>query len=116
MLELSQDQYYVLFTITTYISLNNKTKWSYYFIISLERIKKSYLINIITNMLNQRFFIYLLFIFIRVIIQNIKRQTIYSILHITSIHKSFCICTYIDKDLNIYLKKVNTIIFNKISM
>ena len=52
MLELPQDQYYALSIITTYMGLNDGIKWPYYFITGSGGIGKSYIINIIINMLD----------------------------------------------------------------
>jgi len=53
-LELPQDQYKVLSTISSYMGKNDGTKWPYYFITGSAGTGKSYIINLILNMLDKR--------------------------------------------------------------
>jgi len=116
MLELPEDQYYALNIITTYMGPNNGTKWPYYFITGSGGTGKSYIINMIIDTLKNRSSTYLLLAPTGVAAQNIGGQTIHSALHITSTHESFRTRAYTDKDLNTYLKKVDTIILDETSM
>ena len=77
-LQLPQDQYYALSTISTYMEPNNGTKWPYYFITGSAETGKSYIINIITNILKSRSSSYLLLAPIGVAAQNIGGKTIHS--------------------------------------
>src|SRR4051794_34592632 len=60
MLELPQDQYHVLSAISMYMGKNDGVKWPYYFITGSGGTSKSYIINLIINMLAQRRSNYLL--------------------------------------------------------
>ena len=52
MLELPHDQYHVLSTISMYMGKSNNRKWPYYFITGSAGTGKSYIINMIKNMLD----------------------------------------------------------------
>lgn len=116
MLELPHDQYHALSTISTYMGPNNGIKWPYYFITGSGGTGKSYIINLIINMLNRRSSNYLLLAPTGVAAQNIGGQTIHSALRISTSHESFRTRAYADKDLNDHLKKIDTIIFDEGSM
>ena len=95
---------------------NDRMKWPYYFITKLGGIGKSYIINLIINMLTQRHSKYLLLAPTGVAAQNIDGKTIHSELQIVSSPSSFYIRAFIDKELKNLLKTVDTIIIDKILM
>lgn len=116
MLELPQDQYRTLSTISTYMGRNDGVKWPYYFITGPAGTGKSYIINLLLNLLDQRHSNYLLLAPTGVAAQNVGGMTIHSALHITSTSGGFRTQAYTNRDLNDRLKRVDTIIFEEVSM
>ncbi len=116
MLQLPRDQYRALSIISTYMGPNDGTKWPYYFITGSAGTGKSYIIHMIINMLNTRSSSYLLLAPTGVAAQNIGGKTIHSELRIISTYTGFRTRAYADKDLNTFLKKIDTIIIDETSM
>src|SRR5204863_8639078 len=116
MLELPYDQYRTLSTISMYMGRNNGVKWPYFFITGSGGTGKSYIINMITNILNQRRSKYLLLAPTGVTAQNIGGRTIHSELRILSTHGGFYTRAYADENLKNHLKSIDTIIIDEISM
>ena len=116
MLELPQDQYRVLSVISMYMGKNNGIKWPYYFITGSRGTGKSYIINLIINMLAQRCLNYLLLAPTGVAAQNIGERTIHSELRIVSAPEGFYTQAYADEDLKNCLRTIDTIIIDEISM
>jgi len=115
-LELPQDQYHALSTISTYMGQNNSIKWPYYFITDSAGIGKSYTVNLIINILNQRNSNYLLLASIGIAAQNIGGKTIHSTLHLIPTQEFFYTQIFTDKNLYDYLKKIDTLILNETSI
>ena len=115
-LELPQDQYHALSTISTYMGQNDGIKWPYYFITDSAGTEKSYTVNLIINILNQRNSNYLLLASIGIAAQNIGGKTIHSTLHLIPTQEFFYTQIFTDKNLYNYLKKIDTLILNKTSM
>lgn len=116
MLELLQDQYHALSTITTYIGKNNGINWPYFFITGSAGTEKLYIINLIVNMFNRKQSNFLLLAPTEISAQNIGGKTIHSELCITSTQGGFHTCVPVNMDLTIRLKRIDTIIIDEISM
>ncbi|GET03473.1 AAA family ATPase [Rhizophagus clarus] len=116
MLELPQDQYHVLLTINMYLGKNDGVKWPYFFITGSAGTGKSYIINMITNILTQKSQPFLLLAPTGVAAQNVGGMTIHSALHIISTNGSFLTRAYVDNELRSSLKKITTLIIEEISM
>jgi tRNA(Met) C34 N-acetyltransferase TmcA len=116
MLELPQDQYHALSTITTYMGKNDGIKWPYYFITGSAGTGKSYIINLIVNMLKNRRSRFLLLAPTGVSAQTIGGKTIHSELSIVSTQGGFCTSAFRNADLTTRLKKVDIIIIDEVSM
>ncbi|GET00458.1 AAA family ATPase [Rhizophagus clarus] len=116
MLELPQDQYHVLSTINMYLGKNDGVKWPYFFITGSAGTGKSYIINMITNILTQKSQPFLLLAPTGVAAQNVGGMTIHSALHIISTNGSFLTRAYVDNELRSSLKKITTLIIEEISM
>src|SRR6266542_3917678 len=115
-LELPHDQYRALSTINMYMGRSNGVKWPYYFITRSAGTGKSYIINIIINMLNQKRQTHLLLAPTGVAAQNIGGTTIHSELRIISTQGGFRTRAYADNELRSFLLKVDTIIIDEVSM
>ncbi|GES90087.1 Pif1-like helicase domain-containing protein [Rhizophagus clarus] len=116
MLELPQDQYHILSTINMYLGKNDGVKWPYFFITGSAGTGKSYIINMITNILTQKSQPFLLLAPTGVAAQNVGGMTIHSALHIISTNGSFLTHAYVDNELRSSLKKITTLIIEEISM
>ena len=116
MLELPRDQYRALYIIATYMGKNDGIKWPHYFITGSGGTRKSYIINMIINILNNRRSKFLLLAPTGVAAQNIGGTTIHSELSITSTQGGFQTRAFVNTELNTRLKKVETIIIDEISM
>ena len=120
MLELPQDQYHALSTITAYMGKNDGIRWPYYFMTGSAGTGKSYIINLIVNILKNilknRRSRFLLLAPTGVSAQTIGGKTIHSELSIISTQGRFRTCAFTNTDLNTRLKKVDTIIIDEISM
>ncbi|EXX69470.1 PIF1-like helicase domain-containing protein [Rhizophagus irregularis DAOM 181602=DAOM 197198] len=116
MLELPRDQYRALSTINTFMGGNDGTRWPYFFITGSAGTGKSYIINMIVNMLNNRQSNFLLLAPTGVSAQNIGGTTIHSELSITSTQGGFYTRSFTNTQLNARLKKVDTLIIEEISM
>src|SRR5438034_1680526 len=116
MLELPQDQYHALSTITAYMSKNDGIRWPYYFMTGSAGTGKSYIINLIINILKNRRSRFLLLAPTGVSAQTIGGKTIHSELSIISTQGGFRTCAFMNTDLNTHLKKVDTIIIDEVSM
>src|ERR1043165_1958486 len=95
---------------------NDGIKWPYYFITGSAGIGKSYIINLIINMLKRKRSNYSLLAPTGVAAQNIGGKMIHSELRITSTHGGFRTRAHIDKEFNTYLSKIDTLIIDEISM
>src|SRR5688500_11216662 len=89
MLELPQDQYCALSIINMYMSRNDSVKWPYYFITGSAGTGKSYVVNMIINMLSNKRSKYLLLAPTGVTAQNINGKTMHSELCIVSTQEGF---------------------------
>ena len=116
MLELPHDQYHALSVINIYMGKNDGVKWPWYFITGSAGTGKSYIINMIINILTRKQEDYLLLAPTGVAAQNIGGTTIHSKLRITSIQGSFRTQAHVDNELRTSLKKIKTLIIDEISM
>ncbi|CAB5345229.1 unnamed protein product [Rhizophagus irregularis] len=116
MLELPQDQYRVLSAISMYLGRNDGVRWPFFFITGSAGTGKSYVINMITRMLTQSSHSFILLAPTGVAAQNVGGFTIHSALHIISARGSFFTRAYVDNELRVSLKRITTIIIEKISM
>jgi len=116
MLELPHDQYHVLSTISMYMGKSNNRKWPYYFITGSAGTGKSYIINMIKNMLDRKQSNYILLAPTGVAAQNIDGKTIHSKLLIKIAQGGFQTKVFTDKELRDDLINVETLIIDEISM
>jgi len=116
MLDLPTDQYQALSTINMYMGEDDGVNYPYYFITGSGGTGKSYMINLITNMLSERHQVYLLLAPTGVAAQNIGGTTIHSKLRIVSSYGTFFTRAYTDNEFRTFLLKVTTIIIDEISM
>ncbi|CAG8828464.1 3429_t:CDS:1, partial [Cetraspora pellucida] len=115
-LELPQDQYNALSTITTYMGKADGTRWPYFFITGPAGTGKSYIIHLIIKMLNQRRSNYLLLAPTGVAAQNIGGRTIHSELQLTSTQSGFTSKAFTNMELKTHLQRIDTLIIEEISM
>jgi hypothetical protein len=115
-LQLPKDQYYILSTISTYMGKYDKYHWPYFFITGSAGTGKSFVINIIIDILKSKKSNYLLMAPTGIAANNINGQTIHSQLRILSTANGYKTLAYHDKNFENELKLIDTIIIDEISM
>ena len=116
MLDLPDEQYRVLNTITASLGPMRSKKWPYFFLTGSAGTGKSYLIKMILNWLNLHKNKYLLLAPTGVAAQNIGGFTIHSALRITQSESGFQTLAYHDLEFRNELLKIQTLIIDEISM
>jgi PIF1-like helicase len=114
--QLPPDQYYVISTLKCYLGKRDTQKWPYFFVTGSAGTGKSYIIHLLVNSLNNDRSNYLLIAPTGVAAQNIGGTTIHSTLRIVSTQTGFYTLSLYDNEYKDKLKKIDTIIFEEISM
>ena len=99
-----------------YLGPSDGIKWPYYFITGSAGTGKSYMINLIKDMLDRRQSNYLLLAPTGVAAQNINGRTIHSELQILSNNGNFYTRAYSNRELTEQLKNIDTLIIDEGSM
>jgi len=115
-LHLPKDQYYTISKIANHMGKYDKTHWPYFFITGGAGTGKTYLINIITNMLKSKKSKYLLMAPTGIAANNINGTTIHSQLRILSTANGYKTLVQHDKNFENELKLIDTIIIEEVSM
>jgi DNA replication protein DnaC len=114
--ELPTSQYYCMQTIKNYLGPRDGQHYPYFFITGPAGNGKSFIINLITNELNNKNQEYLLMAPTGVAAQNIGGHTIHSLLRIHSYGSSYQTLAFSDSQFYQYLKSIKTLIIDEISM
>src|ERR1044071_3117524 len=114
--QLPPDQYYVISILNTYLGKRDITHWPYFFITGSGSIEKSYIINLLVNLLKNRNSNYLLMAPTGVAAQNVGGNTIHADLRLISTPTGFHTLAFYDNEFKEKLKKIDTIIIEEISM
>ena len=116
-LTLSHDQLHALSTIhNTLGPSHQKDKYPYFFITGSAGTGKSFLINLIIKDLKTKKSNYLLLAPTGIAATNIRGKTIHSALRIHETQSGFQSLAFYDHDFFKYLKTIDTLIINEISM
>jgi len=116
MIDLPEDQYYVMNILTNRLGNQSNKKYPYYFVTGSAGTGKSYIIHLLTKHLTEQRSKFLLMAPTGVAAQSIDGKTIHSALRITNQGGTFLTRAITDPALKSTLAQVKTIIIDEVSM